>query len=238
MINTSNYIDMTGKTIGLWTVLYRSKNNKYGQVMWHCRCICGNEKDILGGQLRRNSPYSCGCVNKNKSKNKWDLSGDFGIGYDNQGRPFYFDIEDFDIINKYYWRVHQHEYVSTSIYDPNTKKITQIQLHRLIMNPLPEQEVDHINHIPYDNRKSNLRITTTAQNQMNSIISSRNTSGVKGVNWSKSENKWYARISVDGRRIELGYYFNFADAVKARKEAEIKYYRQYQYKGDDDNQQL
>ena len=73
---------------------------------------------------------------------------------------------------------------------------------------------------------------------MNSIISSRNTSGVKGVNWSKSENKWYARISVDGRRIELGYYFNFADAVKARKEAEIKYYRQYRYKGDDDNQQL
>lgn len=64
---------MTGENNWALDCIVSFKNNKYGQVMWHCRCICGNEKDILGGQLRRNSPYSCGCVNKNKSKNKWDL---------------------------------------------------------------------------------------------------------------------------------------------------------------------
>lgn len=229
---------MTGKTIGLWSVLYRTENNKYRQTVWRCKCICGNEKDISGGRLRCNPPYSCGCVNKNKSKNKWDLSGDFGIGYDNQGRTFYFDIEDFDIINKYYWRVHQHKYVSTAIYNPNTKKTAQIQLHRLIMSPLPEQEVDHINHIPYDNRKENLRIVSRSQNQMNTMTSTRNTSGVKGVHWDKDMNKWRVRITVDGKRISLGFYSDINEAAKARKEAEIKYYRKYRYKGDDDNQQL
>lgn len=229
---------MTGKTIGLWSVLYRTENDKYGQAVWHCKCICGNEKDISGGRLRHNPSYSCGCVSKNKSKNKWDLSGHYGVGYDNQGRPFYFDIEDFDMISKYYWRVHQHEYVSTAIYDPNTKKITEMQLHRFIMNPLPEQEVDHINHIPYDDRKENLRIVSTSQNQMNTITSSRNTSGVKGVHWDKDTKKWRVRITVNGKRIGLGFYSDINEAAKARKEAEIKYYGQYRYKGDDDNQQL
>ncbi|MBQ2348402.1 MAG: HNH endonuclease, partial [Clostridia bacterium] len=63
------------------------------------------------------------------------------------------------------------------IYDRNTKKCTQYQLHRFLMNPTSREEVDHINHNTLDNRKSNLRIVTTAQNQMNSVVSDRNRSG-------------------------------------------------------------
>jgi hypothetical protein len=51
-----------------------------------------------------------------------------------------------------------------------------------------------------------------------------NTSGRTGVYWFKRVNKWIAAIVVDNRQIHLGYFVNFEDAVKAREEAEIKYY--------------
>ena len=66
---------------------------------------------------------------------------------------------------------------------------------------------------------------------MNHKISKRNTSGVTGVDWSKTRNLWRARIHFKRKEILLGYYTNFDDAVKARKEAEEKYYGEYAYGG-------
>lgn len=165
----------------------------------------------------------------NEGTNTYDLSLDYGIGYDNQGRKFYFDKDDYEKIKDFYWRVHSHKYVSTRMFNYDVGKKTQVQLHRFIMNPLPNQEVNHINHDPFDNRKSNLRIVSTSQNQMNTIISVRNTSGVKGVNWDITSNKWRARICIDGKRISLGCFDSIELASKAREEAEKKYYGEYRY---------
>lgn len=52
---------------------------------------------------------------------------------------------------------------------------------------------------------------------------SENSSGVIGVSWNKTAKKWYARIGVDGKRINLGKFDNLDDAIQARKEAEDKY---------------
>lgn len=225
----NNFIDMTGKKIGKLKVLYRVDNNKHNQTVWKCICECGNKIDIRGYVLRSGKVKSCGkCMRK--SCNKWDLKGEYGIGYDNQGRKFYFSKEDFDIIQLHYWRVHKNQYVSTALYDTNTKKIKYIQLHRFLMKPNSIEEIDHINHIPYDNRRENLRIVSVPQNQMNSKISLNNTSGVKGVNFDKNNNKWRSRISVNGKRINLGQFLLFQDAVNARINAEKKYYGEYRYK--------
>lgn len=47
-----------------------------------------------------------------------------------------------------------------------------------------------------------------------------NTSGVPGVDWRASKQRWRAMICFKGRRYYLGSYARFEDAVKARKEAE------------------
>ena len=52
-----------------------------------------------------------------------------------------------------------------------------------------------------------------------------NTSGVKGVSWNKEKEAWDAYIGIHGKRIRLGRYAKFEDAVKIRKEAEEKYYK-------------
>lgn len=103
-------------------------------------------------------------------------------------------------------------------------------MHRLLMNCIDVNlVVDHINHITYDNRKDNLRICTLSQNGMNKKVLSSNVSGINGVTFDTSKNKWRARITVDHRIINLGHFTNKTEAINARKEAEKKYFGVYSY---------
>ena len=65
----------------------------------------------------------------------------------------------------------------------------------------PAGWLDHINGNPRDNNISNLREVTYSQNRANSRVSSRNTSGVKGVHWNKNYKKWEA--SIKGVQIDI-----------------------------------
>ena len=91
-------------------------------------------------------------------------------------------------------------------------------------------DVDHINHDLLDNRKSNLRVTTKSQNQMNNKLAKNNTSGVTGVSYCKESGKWVSYIHLYNKRITLGYFIDFDDAVKARLNAEDEYFKEYSYK--------
>ena len=49
-----------------------------------------------------------------------------------------------------------------------------------------------------------------------------NTSGIPGVDWVASKQRWRASICFKGKRHYLGSYKRFEDAVHARKEGEKK----------------
>lgn len=104
-----------------------------------------------------------------------------------------------------------------------------IMVHRIIWEmhygKIPKgMEIDHINHVRDDNRLENLRLVTRQGNRRNQRITSRNkTSGVMGVYWNKQREKWHAQIKVDGKAIYLGQSDNFDEAVRLRKDAELKY---------------
>lgn len=70
----------------------------------------------------------------------------------------------------------------------------------------PSKHLDHINGNPIDNRIANLREAEVADNMANSRKPRTNTSGYKGVSWSKGMKQWRADIKVRGERILIGYY--------------------------------
>lgn len=55
-----NFIDLTGKQFGHWTVLSIAGKDKRGNVIWNCRCSCGEEKQVDGRSLRGGASKSCG----------------------------------------------------------------------------------------------------------------------------------------------------------------------------------
>jgi len=90
--------------------------------------------------------------------------------------------------------------------------------------------IDHIDRNPLNNRKYNIRVATDSQNMMNRGIQKNNTSGITGVCWIKEKCKWKAQIKINRKNINLGYFSNFDDAVKARKGAEKKYFKEFAVK--------
>jgi len=129
------------------------------------------------------------------------------------------DIDKIDLIKEYKWYLGSDGYVRSGE--------LPLYLHRIIMNCPEELVIDHIEANPLKNICSNLRFATDSQNMMNRSLQSNNTSKVTGVVWNKDRNKWQSQIKVNKKNIYLGRFFNFEDAVKARKEAEEKYFGEF-----------
>jgi hypothetical protein len=230
-------IDLTGQKFGKLEVI-RLSEFRNGHAYWLCKCDCGSDKEIIrrGNSLRNGYNLSCGCIKKKeqeikpqvKKQNTYDLSGEYGIGYTSKGEEFYFDLEDYDLIKDYCWYKDGNGYIKSRVKNKNISA-----LHRMIMNSPNDKFIDHINHNIVDNRKKNLRIVTSSQNQCNKKIGRNNKSGHKGVNWSKRYNRWIAKIKINNTLIWLGSFSNIEDAIKIREEAEERYHGEYRYKNDD-----
>jgi hypothetical protein len=78
---------------------------------------------------------------------------------------------------------------------------------------LPENNIDHINRIRNDNRIANLREVSTSCNARNCKQRDNYTSGVKGVHFFSQTKRWHAYVSVNRRRIHIGYFSTVEEAV-------------------------
>lgn len=59
----STFKDLTGFQSGRWTVLGFS-GKKHGNLYWLCRCSCGTEKEVKGGNINKKKTLSCGCLSE------------------------------------------------------------------------------------------------------------------------------------------------------------------------------
>ena len=92
-----NKIDLTNQRFGKLTVLYELPERVNKRILWHCKCDCGKEIDVIGSNLKRGNTKSCGCLRHNSPPNKEDLANQqFGLlkvinvyQKDKQGRTYY-----------------------------------------------------------------------------------------------------------------------------------------------------
>lgn len=85
----------------------------------------------------------------------------------------------------------------------------------------PDQ-IDHENHDTLDNRIANLRDVGCVENSQNTKLLRTNTSGCSGVVWHARDKRWQASIRHGGKKRHLGLFARLEDAVRARREAEVR----------------
>jgi len=84
--------------------------------------------------------------------------------------------------------------------------IHNLLVKAFIPNPKGKRCIDHANNDKLNNNVSNLRWSTHSENNQNASISKRNTSGVRGVTFNKSNKKWRVQIKLNGKYKHLGLF--------------------------------
>ena len=118
-------------------------------------------------------------------------------------------------------------YVDNNGYRKLSIENKRYQEHRIIFlmhhGYLPDT-IDHIDGNPSNNLIENLREVTQQQNCYNSAIQKRNTSGFRGVSWSKTYSKWQSYVNFNKKRKFLGYFEDLEFAAFVADEARRLYH--------------
>jgi hypothetical protein len=240
MLNYEEFIGQTFNYLKVLELINPPNHIKDKRIYFKCECLkCGKIKTINSKNVRNGSSKSCGCLHvgmkQGRTLNKYEELEDCFVGTCSDGTKFYVDKQDYEKIKEYTWHTHEGNYIRTCLYS-KMRKNTYSFLHNFILGEIPSGfVVDHIDGDPTKNKRENLRVVEQINNMKNLKKYSNNTSGTKGVCYLKNEGKWHAYITYDKNRINLGKYVSKEDAIKVRKEAELKYFGEFNRKEDNLN---
>lgn len=134
------------------------------------------------------------------------------------------DDADAPVVSGYQWAVHSAGYAYTQIPRARAKATgvpRTLLMHRLILGAVRGQKVDHEDGDNLNNRRTNIRICTTRQNNQNRIPSGNGASPYKGV--YQSGGVWRTKIHIEGKQVHLGSYAEATMAAEAY-DAAARYY--------------
>lgn len=171
----------------------------------------------------------------------------FEVTVKNSDIVYVVDAEDVDWMKGYTWytdKAHGVKYPYLSAkkrLDTVEYERKEIKIHVEIMreeiekfkmdNPDYHKRIiiDHIDGDISNNRRENLRVRTQSENNMNKKVQSNNTTGFVGVTWHSKQKMWNAMIDYEDERIELGSFYYLRNAMRARVEAEKKYFGEHAF---------
>lgn len=128
------------------------------------------------------------------------------------GRNIIVDTEDVERLRNKPWRIHDNKRNTYFRYTKREKSPSKqnhmFTLHRFIMKAKPWEIVDHKNGNTLDNRKSNLRFATRADNARNRKIESPSQCGIAGIRHGPRHNSYRVHITVNNKMINIGSFKN------------------------------
>lgn len=210
-------INVINDKYGLLTVVdqKREKNRTY----YFCKCNCGIEKWIRADGIRSGAVKSCGCLSKETQFKPNDLIGKrFGrlVAIKDTGKR---DKHNGSVI----WEC-KCDCGNVTNADGGGLTTNAIKSCGCLQKETMKHNGKKVGELHIENKiveGTNLQVLerTTPFNN--------NTSGVTGISWDSSREKWKAQIWFKNKKYHLGRYENKEDAIKARKEAEEKLHKDF-----------
>lgn len=205
-------IDLTGRKFGRWTVLGPDPESSAAkETRWICRCECGNQKSVARRLLMAGESQSCGCLQRERTKrpkNRADLTGRrFGklevLGLSH-------------IRNKQtYWRCRCE---CGNEYTVRCASLTSGMTKSCGCEEAKNRKKVNARIAPYMQDGTNVAMIRSSR------PNSQSKSGVRGVWFSKRDQRWVANITLAGKKHSKAFK-NFEDAVAWRREKEEELFR-------------
>lgn len=214
----NNNIDIIGKKFGKLKVLEASnKRSSNGNILYKCKCDCGNITYVAARFLKNGHTKSCGCTRKEKL-----LEHSLSIKNDLIGRKF--------------GRLTALKYIRTDNNGNtiwlckctcgNTKEILAESLlngNTVSCGCISKEQIKEESKKNLIDNTNIAIVKSLLKNSKSNITKSK----IKGIGWDKRHNKWRAYIMFKGKQYHLGYFTELEDATMARKEAEQKLFGEF-----------
>ena len=213
-------INMMGQRFGRLVVISEAGRDKGRHILWLCRCSCGKEKIISGGSLRSGKTQSCGCLQKEKIRERSLTHGlsshpIFGSWramisrcYRSKDRN-YKNYGGRGIVVCLEWRSDPAIFCNWALENGWEEGLTVDRIN------------NNKNYCPENCQFISLALNSVKQR----VLSIKNTSGYKGVSWDKRRRKYIVQITIRGEQKRLGSFNN-------PKLAAMIYDRAARYAGD------
>lgn len=135
------------------------------------------------------------------------------------------DAADVPLIADRNWfaaRVGKHRHVYAVAYFKRNGVDSTVRMHRLLLDALPGEDVDHKNMDTLDNRRANLRRCSRSMNMANKKVRRDSGTGTKGVYLHKN-GRYRAKIRVGKKQVHIGYFATEIEAsdAYARRASEV-----------------
>lgn len=134
------------------------------------------------------------------------------------------DDDDYDFLIRWKWHSLKGRntfYAARGYYNRDIKNMSKIFMHNVLLPKKDGLLVDHKDMDGLNNQKSNLRYATKGENMRN--IRHRGKSKYRGVTEMKvGLKRWMAQITIDKKKINIGYFYSETEAAIAYNEYLIK----------------
>lgn len=133
------------------------------------------------------------------------------------------DEDDYEELSRWKWSATGGK--RTYAYRQDNGKM--VRMHRYLLKPPSNMDVDHIDGDGLNNRRSNLRIATRSQNNQNQRAIRGGTSIFKGVSLHRETLRWRTHICVNGRSTHIGYFASEVEAALAYNVAAERHFGEF-----------